>query len=130
MENLPESRVVWHADGYIEMSFAGLQTPDALQGHIALAKALAAAQPGPVNLLIDARNGRVGRDARSFSLMLSTGWVKNLHTVIILISEDPQNTEGARRSNIIVSVLTSALRLRPIYATDEAAARALAKPQP
>lgn len=127
MPDEQNSQVVLHHDGYLEMTFYGLQSADRLQELLTEAKRLAALQEGTVNLLIDARNGRVGRDARSFSYMLSVGWVKNLHKVIILVSDDPGNTEGAKESSVIVSVLTSALRLRPIYAHDESEARALAQ---
>ncbi|MCA9971123.1 MAG: hypothetical protein KC425_12950 [Anaerolineales bacterium] len=129
MPDETNSRVIWHDDGYIEMTFFGLQSAERLAELIAQAKDMAAAQEQHVNLLIDARRGRVGRDARSFSQMLSVGWVKNLRHVIILISADPLNTEGARESGLIISVLTAALRLRPIYESDETAARTLAASQ-
>ncbi|MCA9960231.1 MAG: hypothetical protein KC443_14415 [Anaerolineales bacterium] len=126
MPDEQDSRVRLHPDGYIEMTFFGLQSADRLQELITEAKRLASLQEVPVNLLIDARNGRVGRDARSFSLMLGVGWVKNLRSVIILVSDDPQNTVGAKESGVIVSVLTAALRLQPTYIYNETDARAVA----
>lgn len=119
-----QSRVFMHADGYIEMVFAGLQTPSQLRLLIDEAKSFANAKEGQsVSLLVDSRNGHIGRDARTFTLLMDVGWVRNLEKIIFLYSDDPTNTNSARPSDIIVSVLANTVRVKPIYMSDEEEAR-------
>ena len=126
MSEQNQSRVFVHADDYIEMVFIGLQTSSQLRTLINKAKSFAEAQEGKqVSLLVDARNGHIGRDARTFTLLMDIGWVRNLHKIIFLYSNDPANKESARPSDIIVSVLTNTIRVKPIYVSDEEEARRL-----
>lgn len=125
MSEIQESTVYWHEDGYVEMVFAGLQRTPELRQLINQAKIYAESTEEAVSLLVDGRNGRIGRDARTFTLLMDVGWVRNLQNIVILYSDDPLNTNSARPSDIIVSVLTNGLRVRPYYTSDETEARAI-----
>lgn len=125
MSEIPESIVYWHEDGYIEMVFAGLQRTAELRQLINQAKTYAEATEDGVSLLVDARNGRIGRDARTFTLLMDVGWVRNLENFVILYSDDPLNENSARPSEIVVSILKNGMRVRPCYISDEAEARAI-----
>ena len=124
MSDQLQSRVFMHADSYIEMVFVGLQTSDQLRTLINKAKSLAESQEEKrVSLLVDARNGHIGRDARTFTLLMDIGWVRNLENIVFLYSDDPNNENSARPSDIIVSVLTNTIRVKPVYINDEEEAR-------
>jgi hypothetical protein len=124
MSETQESTVYWHEDGYIEMVFVGLQASNQLRTLINKAKSLAEAyEDKRVSLLVDARNGRIGRDARTFTLLMDVGWVRNLQNIVIVYDEDPTNENSARPSDIVVSVLTNTIRVRPRYISDEEEAR-------
>ncbi|MFO7679752.1 MAG: hypothetical protein R6X34_06845 [Chloroflexota bacterium] len=123
------STVFLHEDGYVEMVFAGLQSTSRLRVLVEEAKAFASSNEGVVNLLIDGRNGRIGRDARTFTLLMDVGWVRNLQHIVILYSDDPNNENSARPSDIIVTVLTNVLRVQPYYTSDEAEARRIVNGQ-
>jgi len=101
-----------------------LQTSDQLRTLINKAKSLAESQEEKrVSLLVDARNGHIGRDARTFTLLMDIGWVRNLENIVFLYSDDPNNENSARPSDIIVSVLTNTIRVKPVYINDEEEAR-------
>ena len=124
MSDQLQSSVFIHADGYIEMVFIGLQTSSQLRALIDKAKSFAEAQEDKsVSLLVDGRNGHIGRDARTFTLLMDIGWVRNLANIVFLYSDDPTNKESARPSDIIVTVLTNTIRIKPIYISDEEEAR-------
>jgi len=123
-----ESTVCWHPDGYVEVVFAGVQSPEQIreidrQARIILDETEGA---GPVSLLIDARHGRVGRDATSFSVIMRLGRERRLNRFIVLVDENPTIPDAGRETGVIVSMVTAALGKRPIYMYDETAARALA----
>jgi hypothetical protein len=119
-----QSRVFMHADGYIEMVFVGLQPSTQLRMLINQAKSFAEAEEDKsISLLVDARDGHIGRDARTFTLLMEIGWVRNLERIVFLYSDDPTNKESARPSDIIVTVLTNTIRIKPIYISDEEEAR-------
>lgn len=119
------SYVYLHPDGYVDTVLIGVPTSSELADLVAQTRIWVEAH-GPMNILVDARQGRAGRDARSFSIMLSIGRVPKLKHVIILINNPPTHPDGATRSGIILSTLTSALGLKPIYMENEAEARSLA----
>jgi len=124
MSDQLQSSVFIHADGYIEMVFVGLQTSDQLRTLINKAKSLAESQEEKgVNFLVDGRNGHIGRDARTFTLLMDIGWVRNLDNIVFLYSDDPNNENSARPSDIIISVLTNTIRVKPVYINDEEEAR-------
>jgi len=124
MSDQLQSRVFMHENSYIEMVFVGLQTSDQLRTLINKAKSLAESQEEKrVSLLVDARNGHIGRDARTFTLLMDIGWVRNLENIVFLYSDDPNNENSARPSDIIVSVLTNTIRVKPVYINDEEEAR-------
>jgi hypothetical protein len=124
MSEQNQSRVFLHADGYIEMVFIGLQASGQLRTLIGKAKSLAEAQEDKsVNFLVDARNGHIGRDARTFTLLMDIGWVRNLKNIVFLYDNDPTNENSARPSDIVVSVLTNTIRVKPRYINDEDEAR-------
>jgi hypothetical protein len=126
MSEQNQSRVFVHADGYVEMVFIGLQTSSQLRTLINKAKSFAEGKEDKsVNFLVDARNGHIGRDARTFTLLMDIGWVRNLKNIVFLYDDDPANEESARPSDIVVSVLTNTIRVRPIYVSDEEEARRL-----
>ena len=119
-----QSKVLKHTDGYIEMVLVGLQSTNQLRQLIQEAKSYAEAQGDEaISLLVDARNGRIGRDARTFTLLMDIGWVRNLKNIVFLYSDDPTNEESARPSDIVVSVLTNTIRVKPQYISDEEEAR-------
>lgn len=124
MSELLQSRVLMHTDGYIEMVFVGLQPTNQLRQLIQEAKSYVEAQgTKSISLLVDARNGHIGRDARTFTLLMDVGWVRNLKNIVFLYSDDPANEDSARPSDIVVSVLTNTIRVKPQYISDEEEAR-------
>ena len=124
MSDQLQSSVFIHADGYIEMVFIGLQASSELRTLINEAKSFAEAQEDKgVSLLVDARKGHIGRDARTFTLLMDIGWVRNLKNIVFLYDEDPTNKNSARPSDIVVSVLTNTIRVKPRYISDEEEAR-------
>lgn len=124
MSDQLQSSVFIHTDGYIEMVFVGLQTSSELRTLINEAKSFAEAQEDKgVSLLVDARKGHIGRDARTFTLLMDIGWVRNLKNIVFLYDEDPTNKNSARPSDIVVSVLTNTIRVKPRYISDEEEAR-------
>ena len=123
-----QSSVFMHTDGYIEMVFVGLQPSNQLRTLINRAKSFAEAEEDKrISLLVDARKGHIGRDARTFTLLMDIGWVRNLERIVFLYSDDPANEESARPSDIIVSVLSNTVRVKPIYISDEEEARRIVK---
>lgn len=123
-----QSSVFMHTDGYIEMVFVGLQPSNQLRTLINRAKSFAEAEEDKrISLLVDARKGHIGRDARTFTLLMDIGWVRNLARIVFLYSDDPANEESARPSDIIVSVLSNTVRVKPIYISDEEEARRIVK---
>lgn len=125
MSDTQKSTICWHEDGYIEVVFAGFQRTPELRRLINQAKAYAAATEDVVSLLVDARNGRISRDARTFTLLMDIGWIRNLENFVILYSDDPHNKNSATPSSVVVSVLSNGIGVRPHYINDEAKARAI-----
>lgn len=124
MSDQLQSSVFMHADGYIEMVFVGLQTSDQLRTLISKAKSIAESKEDKRgSFLVDGRNGHIGRDARTFTLLMDIGWIRNLENIVFLYSDDPNNKNSARPSDIIISVLTNTIRVKPIYISDEEEAR-------
>ena len=69
-----QSSVFMHTDGYIEMVFVGLQPSNQLRTLINRAKSFAEAEEDKrISLLVDARKGHIGRDARTFTLLMYIG---------------------------------------------------------
>lgn len=118
-------RTFWNPDGYVEIVFAGVQTPEQIREADTQARELMV-EYGDANVLIDARQGRIGRDAASFSVVMKLSRNRNLKRLIILIDQTPAHPEAGRESGVIISMVTAALGKRPIYIYDEVAARALA----
>ena len=77
-------------------------------------------------MLIDARHGRVGRDASSFSVIMRLSRERRLNRFVVLVDENPTDPHAGRETGVIVSMVTAALGKRPIYIYDETAARTLA----
>ncbi len=128
MSEQPQSSVFLHEDGYIEMVFAGLQAPEQLRMLIDNAKSFAEAKEDEgISLLVDARHGHIGRDARTFATLMDAGWVRNLENLVILYSDDLSNEASARPSDIVISVLTNVVRIKPVYINDEKEARNIVK---
>lgn len=125
MSHEAQTRVNLHPDGYVEVTLVGQESPTNLEILATRSRELVEAH-GPMSILIDARHGRIGRDTRSFSVLLGLGRVPNLKNLIVLISNDPNNTEGGKRSSLIISLISTALGLQPIYMDNEAEARAKA----
>lgn len=124
MSDQLQSRVFIHTDGYIEMVFVGLQASEQLRTLINKAKSLAESQEDKsASFLVDGRNGHIGRDARTFTLLMDIGWIRNLENIVFLYSDDLNNKNSARPSDIIISVLTNTIRVKPIYISDEEEAR-------
>lgn len=120
-----ESSIFYHPDGYVEIIFHGIQSVESLE-ELILAYSNLLQKHGRSSVLIDGRNGRVDRDARSFSIMLNMGRHAKLKKMVILTSSDPQNPNAIHGPSIVTAILTAALGFRPTYIGDEAAARRLA----
>ena len=78
------------------------------------------------NLLIDARNGRIGRDAASFAAIMQLSRDRRLQKFYVLVDQNPTHPDAGRESGVIVSMLTAALGKRPLYIYSETEARSLA----
>ena len=123
-----ESTVRWHPDGYVEVVFMGIQSPEQIREIDRQARMILEETAGArlVSLLIDARHGRVGRDATSFSVIMRLGRERRLNRFIVLVDENSTDPQAGRETGVIISMVTAALGKRPIYIYDETAARALA----
>lgn len=128
MTELNKTTVSWHPDGYVEVVFVGTQLPEQIREIDRQARAILDERldKGVASLLIDARRGRVGRDATSFSVIMRLSRERRLNRFIVLVDENPTDPHAGRETGVIVSMITAALGKRPIYITDETAARALA----
>lgn len=126
MSESEKSTVRWHPDGYVEVVFVGTQTPEQIREIDRQARMILDEREGMASLLIDARHGRVGRDATSFSVIMRLGRERRLNRFIVLVDENPTGPHAGRETGVIISMVTAALGKRPIYIYDETAARALA----
>jgi hypothetical protein len=120
-----ESSISLHPDGYIEIVFEGVVRSPRLEELIEETHRLSE-ESGPINVLIDGRNGSTSRTARSFSTMMRMGRFPNVTQLIILTTDDPARIDAIRGPGVVTSILTAALGFRPIYTSDEAEARHLA----
>lgn len=126
MTAFEESTVFWHADGYVELVMIGVQEPEQLIQLNEQTRALLD-KHGPANLLVDGRNGRVGRDASSFMILRRLSFSPKLKKMFILIDKQTTNPDAGRESGIIITLISTALGLRPIYIFEEEKARKLAR---
>lgn len=126
MSEATNSTVSWRPDGYIEIVFVGTQTPEQIREIDRQARAILEEHDRLTSVLVDARHGRVGRDATSFSVIMRLSRDRRLNRFIVLVDENPTDPHAGRETSVIVSMLTAALGKRPIYITDETAARTLA----
>lgn len=120
-----ESKVFLNSAGYIELTLQGILEGD-LFGQIVEEVRQIAHEHGPINMFVDARQGRLGRDARSLSIILRMGRIPKLKTVLVLIDNPPTHPLGAVRSGIVISTFAAAIGFRPLYMENEAEARAKA----
>jgi hypothetical protein len=120
------STVSWHPDGYIEIVFVGTQTPGQIREMERQAREIMESKNRSASVLIDARRGRVGRDATSFSAIMRLSRDRRLNRFIVLVDENPTDPHAGRETGVIISMVTAALGKRPIYIYDETAARTLA----
>ncbi|HRQ39216.1 MAG TPA: hypothetical protein PLD25_15015 [Chloroflexota bacterium] len=128
MNEAGQSTVSWRPEGYVEIVFVGTQTPEQIreldrQARVLLDEHIGV---GTAGLLIDARHGRVGRDASSFSVIMRLSRERRLNRFVVLVDENPTDPHAGRETGVIVSMVTTALGKRPIYIYDETAARTLA----
>jgi hypothetical protein len=126
MTTSEQSTIIWNPDGYMEVKFVGVQMPQQMREIDAQARAILDERGGTASLLVDARHGRIGRDAASFSVLMKLSRDRRLRHLVVLVDEMPTDPNAGKESGVIVSMLTAALGKRPIYIFDEAAARALA----
>jgi hypothetical protein len=126
MTTAERTTTTWNADRYIEVKLVGLQTPQQLREIDVQARAILDERGGTASLLVDARHGRIGRDAASFSVLMKLSRDRRLRRFVVLVDEMPTDPNAGKESGVIISMLTAALGKRPIYIYDEAAARALA----
>ncbi len=122
MATFAETTIFWNADGYIEVVFVGVQKPEQLSKLNEEAMALLA-EHGSASLLIDARYGRMGRDAPSFSILRHLSRFSGIQKICILVDKEPKSPEAGRKSGIIITLMATALGLRPVYFYNEAQAR-------
>ena len=120
-----DSSICLHPDGYIEIIFKGVVRSPRLGELIEETRRLSEGS-GPINVLIDGRNGSTSRTARSFSTMMRMGRFPNVTRLIILTTDDPARIGAIRGPGVVTSILTTALGFRPVYTSDEAKARRLA----
>ena len=125
MAEFEESTVFWHPDGYVELILIGVQEPEQLSRLNEEARALLDVH-GPANVMIDGRFGRASRDASSFLILRRLTRTDNLKKMFILIDKETKIPEGGRESGIIITILSTALGLRPIYFYDEEKVRKFA----
>ena len=126
MTTFEESAVFWHDDGYVEIVLIGIQEPEQLSRMYDESITLLE-EHGPANVLIDGKNGRVSREASSFLILRRLHTSQNLKKMYILIDKQSTNPDAGRESGIIITIMTTALGLRPIYIYDEEKARKLAR---
>lgn len=126
MSDDQKSTVIWNPEGYVEIVLVGVQSPDDLRVLDREARTIVNERDVHGSLLIDARRGRIGRDAASFSVVMKLSRERRLNRFIVLVDEKPQYPDAGRETGVIISMLTAAFGKRPIYIYDEAAARALA----
>jgi hypothetical protein len=120
-----ESTLFWNPDGYVEIVFVGVQKPETLQQFDVQTRELLL-EHGRASVLIDARRGRVGRDANSLSFIMKMARSADLDKFVVLIDPASSDPEVGKKSGVLVSMVTAALGKRPIYLYDEAEARARA----
>ncbi|HFQ94328.1 MAG TPA: hypothetical protein ENK32_09980 [Anaerolineae bacterium] len=120
-----DSSICLHPDGYIEIIFKGVVRSPRLGELIEETRRLSEGS-GPINVLIDGRNGSTSRTARSFSTMMRMGRFPNVTQLVILTTNDPARIDAIRGPGVVTSILTTVLGFRPIYTSDEAEARRLA----
>lgn len=125
MSDSTRSTVFWNAAGYVEIILVGVQTPEEILELNKLSISILD-ENGPANLLIDARKGRIGRDAASFSALMKLARDRRLQKFYVLVDKNPTNPDAGRESGLIISMLTAALGKRPLYIYDETEARTLA----
>lgn len=111
-----------HDDGYVEMKLVGEVPTDELQTLVNEAISLIE-QHGPINLLSNGQHGRIARDARSFSTLMSIRGVPKLRHYFILTSAETGDPMGIAGPSIVTTILTSILGFRPTYIDSEAEAR-------
>ena len=117
-----ESRVFLHEDGYVEMILVGEVPTTTLQDLVNESIALVQ-KHGPINLLSNGQHGRISRDARSFSILMSIRSIPNLRNYYILTSAETLDPLGVPGPSIVTTILTSILGFRPIYLDSEKEAR-------
>ena len=120
-----ETTISWHPDRYVEVIFVGVQKPEQVR-EVDRQSRMYMEEHGPICVFIDARHGRIGRDAASFSVLMKLGRIPQLKRLIVLVDPNSTNPDAGRESGVIISMLTAALGKRPIYLYDEAQARQLA----
>ncbi len=120
-----ESSIGLHPDGYIEIVFRGVVRSTRLAELIEEARRLSE-EYGPVNVLVDGRNGSTSRTARSFSTLMRMGRFPKVLQLIVLTTDDPARIDAIRGPGVVTSILTPILGVRPIYTSDEEEARHLA----
>lgn len=117
-----ESTVFLHEDGYVEMKLVGEVPTEALQALVNQVVSLVQ-EHGPINLLSNGKHGRISRDARSFSILMSIRGVPKLRHYFILTSAETGDPMGIAGPSIVTTILTSILGFRPIYVDSEVEAR-------
>ena len=117
--------VFWNPDGYVEVVLEGILVAEQIKKLNQISLAIFE-EHGAANLLIDARQGRVGRDAASFSALMKLARERKLKKFFVLVDRNPISSDAGKESGVIISMLTAALGKRPIYMYDEAEARRLA----
>lgn len=119
------SKVFWNPDGYVETILSGVVEADKIKELNKLVLQILDEQ-GAANLMIDARSGRIGRDAASFAAIMQLSRDRRLKKFFVLVDQTPTHPDAGRESGVIVSMLTAALGKRPLYIYNEAEVRSLA----
>ncbi|MCP4359356.1 MAG: STAS/SEC14 domain-containing protein [Chloroflexi bacterium] len=126
MTDSPKPPIFWNPDGYIELVLHGVMTPDEMR-HLEQQGQEIINQHESASILVDARQGRIGRDAASFLAVMKLGRNHRLNRFIIVVDEPTQHPDAGKKTGVIISMLTAALGKRPIYMIDETEARKLAR---
>lgn len=111
-----------HEDGYVELVLVGQVNADE---HLTMVQAAfnLVDKHGPVNLLVNGKNGRLSRDARTMSALMQGSRTSKLRHLFILTGAESGDPNGVKGPSVVASVIIGILGLSPIYIDNETEAR-------